>query len=62
MMTMNDDLKKALQSVKGSYPDFVLAIMILVKRNGHKDEVLNYLQNNPDVKTDKVIDYVESLI
>lgn len=56
---MAEKLKEALSKVADCYDDFIRGSLAQVNGSEKKQEkLLQYLNDNPDAKTDDVIDYI----
>lgn len=57
-----DELKELLNSVSDSYDDFVGAMMTYLKDDEeNREKVIEYIKNNPDKKTDDILEYMDEL-
>ena len=62
-MSASDDLNRLrnlASSVKGAYPDFVNAVVNGGKRHGVVGELTSFIEDNPGVLTDEVLEYYYS--
>lgn len=58
-VSMNKELKSLLEGVSDSYGDFVSGSLASVKGNEERQKkLIQYIKDNPDAKTDDVIDYI----
>lgn len=52
------ELKKLLEGVHGSYPDFVEGTMMTAKRHAtYADQIINYIKIHPNATTSDIIEY-----
>ena len=57
-----EELKNALESVPDCYDDFVKGTIIIIKKRKElAEKVIEFIKENPDAKTDDVIEYLDSL-
>jgi len=57
-----EELKKALESVSDCYDDFVRGMIIIIKKKEElAEKIIDYIKENPEAKTDDVIEYLDSL-
>ena len=50
-----EEFRSALESVNGSYEDFVLYMLNADKQNNSVEEVKDYLRSNPDITEEDVL-------
>lgn len=56
---MEKELKSALEGITDSYSDFVSGSLASVRGNEeYQKKLFQYIKENPDAKTDDVIDYI----
>ena len=56
------ELEKLLNGVSDSYADFVGAMMTYLKDDEeNREKVIEYIKNNPDKKTDDILEYMDEL-
>ncbi len=59
MNDLDKKLREALQNVNDSYPDFVTAYAGEFKGHPEKEKaLLDYLEKNPDARTDQIINEI----
>lgn len=57
-----DELKELLTSVPDSYEDFVGAMLSYLKDDEeNREKVIAYIKDNPDKKTDDILEYMDEL-
>ncbi len=57
-----DELKKLLESVPDSYDDFVGGMLVYLKDDEeNRNKVVEYIKNNPEKKTDDILEYMDEL-
>lgn len=60
---MDEQVRQALRNVTDSYDDFINCYTKDLKGDTEKQKkLLDYLRQNPDAKTDDVMDYVEDVL
>lgn len=58
-----EELRKALESVSDSYSDFVNGIMNLLEEDEEQaEEMIQFINDNPDAKTDECLDFLREYI
>ena len=56
------DLKELLENVIDTYDDFVVGVLCAVKHDEkNRDKVIDYIVNNPDSKSNNIIEYLDEL-
>ena len=62
-MSQNSEqkLREHLTNIKDSYDDFVETILLLSKRNNLVEQMIEYIENTPDVTTSDVDDKIDDL-
>lgn len=61
MKSKLEQIKLLSAKIKDAYPDFIIAVPAFAKSDGTIDEVLEYLWDNPDARTDEVLEYMDSV-
>lgn len=57
-----DELLKALENVPDKYDDFVKGMCSILKNDDeNRQKVIEYINGNPDAKSDDVIEYLDEL-
>lgn len=57
-----DELKELLNSVSDSYDDFVGGMLTYLKNDEeNREKMIEYIKNNPDKKTDDILEYMDEL-
>ena len=57
-----DELRQLLEAVQDSYDDFVGGAQLLLRDDEeNRSKVIKYIRNNPDKKTDDILEYIEEL-
>lgn len=57
-----DELKKALDRVTDKYDDFFFGMYSILKNDEeNRQKVINYINNNPDKKSDDIIESMDEL-
>lgn len=56
------ELRTLLEKVSDSYDDFVEGMMVYLKDDPeNREKVTEYIQSNPDAKTDDILEYMDEL-
>lgn len=48
-------LRELAEQVPGAYPDFVSGIVAFAKEDGLVEEVIGYIEGNPDARTGDIV-------
>ena len=57
-----DGLLKVLDTVSDKYEDFVIGMCVTLKNDEeNRQKVIDYIKDNPDKKSDDIIDYLDEL-
>lgn len=57
-----DELLKVLDTVPDKYEDFVRGMCAILKNDEeNRQKVIDYIKNNPDKKSDDIIEYLDEL-
>lgn len=54
---MDKKLRELLENVPNAYDDFVLGISECCKTDDERQKIIDYINENPDTTTSKVIEY-----
>jgi hypothetical protein len=57
----NANLKNLLLQVSDCYDDFVKGCLFLAKDYGVENSLINWLENNPEARTDEIIEKIDDL-
>ena len=58
MNTELNELEQLLDSIEGSYPDFVTGTLLDAKNGGITADIISYIKTHESAQTDDVIDFV----
>lgn len=57
-----DELLKVLDTVSDKYEDFIIGMCATLKNDEeNRQKVIDYIKDNPDKKSDDIIDYLDEL-
>lgn len=57
-----DELLKVLENVFDKYDDFIKGMCSILKNDEeNRQKVIEYINGNPDVKSDDIIEYLDEL-
>jgi len=58
---LKERLSELAAEVSDSYPDFVAALPLFAKAEGVAPQIIRFMEDNPDAKSDEVLDYLDKV-